>query len=464
MERRRSDDSGRGRDREDDRGGRGRDREDDRRGSRDDDRGGRGRDDDRRASSRDDDRGSRGSREDDRRGGGRSSGSGSAYRYEARSAEDTKKRASMGANDFDKIVKDHIKMWKPNDGDNRIRLLPPTWAKAKHYGYDVFVHYGVGPDRQSYLDLQKMQGEPDPITEERERARRERDPDEKYIKDLDSKRRVGVYLIDRDNEREGVQFWAMPWTVDRDITTVSVDREGGGVLPIDDPEDGYDILFTKKGQKDRTEYTGIQVARRESRLGNAEWLDFAVDNPIPDQLLFFPYDHIAKAFGAVGEGREKDRGRDDDRTDDRKGGRDDDAPRGRDRDARGSRDDRGGAKLDWDGVHAMTMRELEDLVENERLSKVDPREAKDEDDLADWICDEMGIKKAQERTRGRDDDRTDDRKGGRDDDAPRRRQVDDDDDAPTRRKVDDDAPARRRVDDDGDDKLARMRERRERDR
>lgn len=366
-----------------------------------------------------------------------------------------KKRASMGANDFDKIVKDTVKMWKPNDGDNRIRLLPPTWAKAKHYGYDVFVHYGVGPDRQSYLDLQKMRGEPDPITEERERARRERDPDEKYVKDLDSKRRVGVYLIDRDNEREGVQFWAMPWTVDRDITTVSVDRESGGVLPIDDPIDGYDILFTKKGQKDRTEYTGIQVARRSSALGKEEWLDFAVDNPIPDQLLFFPYDHIAKAFGATGEGREKDRGRDDDprptdRDDGSRRGSDERDDRGRRHDEpRGGRDRDAGPKLDWDGIHAMTGRELEDLVENERL-KIDPREAKDDEDLADWICDEMGVKKAQERRR----------------DDPPPRDVARDDDAPTRRRVvdDDDAPTRRRVDDGPEDKLDEMRRRRERDR
>lgn len=454
MERRRQED------RDDrDRGGRdsgyrSRDDRDDRgRGSRNDDSRG-DREGGGRSRYREDDyRGSREAEHDDRRGGGRSSGSGSSYRYEGRSAEDVKKRASMGANDFDKIVKDHIKMWKPNDGDNRIRLLPPTWPKAKHFGYDVYVHYGVGPDRQSYLDLHKMLNEPDPITEARERARAERDPDEKYVKDLDSKRRVGVYLIDRDNEREGVQFWAMPWTVDRDIVTVSVDRDSGGVLPIDDPEEGFDILFTKKGQKDRTEYTGVQVARRASRLGSPEFLDFAVDNPIPDQLLYFPYDHIAKAFGAVGEGRERDRGRDDDRDGDRRGGRDDRDDRSARRDdgyARGrDRDARGGAKLDWESVHAMTMRELEDLVENERL-KIDPREARDEDDLADWICDVMQIKKAQERARQRDDAPADDRRQRDDDDAPRRREAAADDDAP-----------RRRATDDGDDQLAEMRRRRE---
>lgn len=461
MERRRDDDR-RGRDDRDDdrRGG----RDDDRRSSRDrdDDRGSsRGRDRDDRGSrdrDRDDDRGRGRDRDDDR--GGRRSGSSSRFTYERRSVEDTKRRQSQGPNDFDKIVRDDIKMWKPNDGDNRIRILPPTWEGAKHFAYDIHVHYGVGPDRNSYLDLTKHLDKPDPITEAREAARRERDPDEKYIKELDSKTRAGIYLIDRDHESEGVQFWAAPWGVDRDIVTVSIDRDSGEVLPIDDPEEGFDILFTKRGTGIKTEYTGVQVARRSSRLGKSEWLDFAVDNPIPSVLKFYDYDQIAKAFNG-GSGRERDRGRDD-RDDDR--GRD--SGRGRDRDDRdddrrgSSRDsgrDRAPAKLDWDAVHGMTGRELEDLVENERL-KIDPREARDDDDLADWICDVMEIKKPQERSRGRDDDRDDrgSRDRGRDDDRKQ------DDDAPRRRKVDDDEPRRR--DAGGDDKLAEMRRRREADR
>ena len=388
-------------------------------------RGSRDRDDDRRSSrSRDDDRGSsRGrDREEEDRGSARrgrdrdesdrGSRGGRGFEYRSRSADDTKRRASQGANDFDKILKDHIKMWKPNDGDNRIRILPPTWDGAKHFGHDIFVHYGVGPDRATYLCLQKMKGEPDPISEERDIARREED--EKYAKELDAKKRVLVYLIDRDHEKDGVQAWAMPWTVDRDIVKVSVDRQSGEVLPIDHPEEGYDIEFEKKGAKDRTEYLGIAIARRSTPLGKDEWLDYAIDNPLPDQLQFFDYDHIAKAFNGASAHKEKSRGGEDrssdrDRDDDRRSSRGrDDADE--DRPSRSSRGRAEPAKDEaptWESVHEMTVQELEDLIDQEKLD-INPTEAKDDEDLADWICDEMKLKKAVTKTERRSTSRDDD--------------------------------------------------------
>lgn len=434
--------SSRGRDRDDDRGSsRGRDRDDDRRSSRsrdDDDRGSRGRSRD-----RDDDRSSRGS------------GSSRSFQYQRRTADDLKKRAAQGANDFDKIVRDDVKMYKVADGENRIRILPGTWKDAKHYGYDIFVHFGVGPDRGSYLDLAKMKDEPDPITEERERERNERHPDEKYVKELDSKKRVGVWLIDRNNEREGVQFWAMPWTLDRDIVKVSVDRDSGEVLPVDDPQEGYDVIFDKSGQKDRTEYTGVSIARRPSPLGKDAWLDYAVDNPIPDILQFYSYEHIAKAFGAKGQQRDRSDDRDEDRRDRRNRDEDRDDDRGSDRrssqrDGRSSRRSHEPDEPTWDSVHDMTFSEMEDLIEQEQLD-IDPNDAKDDADLADWICDELKLEK-QEASSGR-------RRAADEDDEPRSRGRD--------RDRDDDEPRSRRSkpekEDAAEDKLASMRRRREAD-
>ena len=353
----------------------------------------------------------RSSRDDDDRGSrGRDGGRASRYEYKQRDAGDAKKRSSQGANDFDKILVDSVKMWKPNDGDNRIRILPPTWDGAKHFGLDIYVHYGVGPDRQSYLCLEKMKGEADPIAEERAIARR--DEDEKYAKELEAKRRVLVYLIDRDHEKEGVQAWAMPWTVDRDIVKVSVDKSNGEVLPIDHPEEGYDVEFEKKGAKDRTEYLGVAIARRSSPLGKDEWLDYAMDNPLPDQLNYFDYDHIAKVFNGGGAHKERDRGergssdreeprgrdtRDNDRDAPRGRSRDDaDEDRGRSGRAAPAKSTRASEEPSWDSIHAMTGDELEDLIDQEQLD-INPDEAKSDEDLADWICEEMKIKKTEGR-------------------------------------------------------------------
>jgi hypothetical protein len=384
--------------------------------SRDDDRGSR------RSSRDDDDRGSRrsSSRDDDR--GGRSSGR-SSYRYEGRSKADIDKRSSQGANEFDKYLVESVKMFKPNDKDNTIRILPPTWAKPKHYGLDIYVHYGVGPDRQTYLCLHKMKDEKCPICEERKMA--QNDGDEKLAKELEPKRRVLVYVIDRDNEKEGLQAWAMPWTVDRDICKISVDKKSGEVLPIDNPDEGYDVEFEKKGAKDRTEYLGIAVARRESSLGNDRWLEEAVETPLPETLVYYDYDHIAKAFG--GGGSHKERSRDDDRDDDRKParGRDDDRDyktrRGHDDDDRDSRrretekyDKPADPDFSWADVHDMTGSELEALVDEHDL-KVNPNKFDSDEELADAICKELDIEKPN---RGRasvkdDDDDRGSRRGGR---------------------------------------------------
>jgi len=362
-----------------------------------------------RGSSRDrDDRGSSRGRDRDadddrssRRGGGRESSSrGSSsrgYSYAKRSVEQVNKRAAMGGKDFDSFIEDGVPVWKINDGANTIRILPPTWDKPDHYGLDVWVHYGVGPDEQSYLCAQKMKGEPCPVCDERDRARRDRE-DEDYIKELEPTRRVLVYLVDREHESNGVQVWASPWTIDRDITKVSVDRRTQEVLPIDDPEDGYDVEFDRTGKGRNTKYVGVAIARRESPLGKREWLDFAVDKPLPTILVYHDYDHIAKVLGGGGSHRtrvDKDDSRDTRGRDrDEKPSRDDrdDRGRGREREARSSHGaDSKDDALTWDSIHAMEGPELDALVDEEKLD-LNPDKFDSDADLADAICDAMNIK------------------------------------------------------------------------
>lgn len=409
------------RDDDEDRPRRGRDDDDrrERRGRDDDDRG---RDRESRGRDRDDDREERGSRrgreDDDDRGG-------SGFRYERRDPSEAKRRAE-GNSDYDKFVKDGIKNFKPRDGDNRIRILPPTWKGAKHYGVDLKVHYGVGADRQSYLCLHGMKGEDDPIYEAYQRARAELNDDEdnkelkEHVGQLKAKNRTGVYLVDRDDEKAGVQFWAMPASLDQDIVMVMQDKRTGEVLPIDDPDEGYDVEFVKKGKLRNTEYTGVAIARRSSPLGDSKWLKFAVENPIPDQLVYYPYEHIAKQFGGAGAKRKRDEDEDqrptrddrqreegrsrparDDHREERGRGRDDD-DRGRGR-SREAEDD-----YTWEKIHDMTKSELEDLVEEKDLD-VKPKQAKDVEDLADWVCEEMKIKKPERKPSRRDDDSGDDK-------------------------------------------------------
>lgn len=369
----------------------------------------RGRDDDRRPS-RDEGRDS--GRDSGRRGGRDEGRGGSRFQYQARDSAAVRKRAeSGGGKDFDQYIKSDLPAYKAKDKDNNVRFLPATWPDAEHYGLDIWVHYGIGADDQTYLCAHKMRNEPCPICEERARAQRSGDED--YAKELAPKKRVLVYLVDRDNERDGVHVWAMPTGLDTDIVQVSVDRKTGEAYPIDHPTEGYDVSFSKAGTGKQTKYTGAAIDRRESPLGKQEWLDVAVDHPLPEVLNFFPYDHIKSEFGGSGDHSERNDRRGDDRPE--RGGRDD-RDSGRDSGDRGrstsrepeQRSSRRSAEpeLTWEDVQAMSGQELEALVEDKNLD-VDLNNMGSDEELADAICDEMRLKQAvveRESRRGRDDD------------------------------------------------------------
>lgn len=319
-------------------------------------------------------------------GSSRSSRGGSSYQYHQRDASAAKKRADAGGGDFDKYLSDSVKMFKPNDGDNTIRILPPTWTGAEHFGYDIFVHYGVGPDSQTYLCLDKMKGEPCPICDERKTAND--DGDTEYADKLKPTKRVLLYLVDRDNEKEGLQAWAAPWSLDRDLNKITIDKRTGDLLPIDDPVGGYDVMFDRTGKGDRTKYGGLSIARRDSQLGNDRWMDEAVDNPLPTLAKFYDYDHIAKVFG----GKSAKRGDGASRTNlDRE---QEAGLREAERGGRGSSRGREETDLTWDSIHSMSFEELGALIDQERLD-IKPDDSKDDIELADWICEDLKIAKEE---------------------------------------------------------------------
>lgn len=226
---------------------------------------------------------------------------GRSFRYQKRSSEDVKERANMKGGGFDSWIKPAFKTFKPKDGKNIIRVLPPTWEGAKHYGYDIFVNYGIGVDNQSYLSLSKMKQEADPLQEARKEA--ERDGDKELTKALSPNQRILMWLIDRNDEDEGPQLWAAPFTVDKAFANLSFDEDTKDVVFIDDPEQGCDIRFYKEGTGLTTKYDASKMRLmkpshlHEDQGLQDEWLAFIQDNPLPTVLNFYDYDHIAAVFG-----------------------------------------------------------------------------------------------------------------------------------------------------------------------
>jgi hypothetical protein len=234
------------------------------------------------------------------------------FQEQQRSKEDVKTRANMRGGDFDSYIKSEFKFYKVREGKNVIRILPPTWEGAKHYGYDTWVVYQVGVDKQSYLSLSKMKKQPDPIEEAREEAAR--DGDEKLAKELTPKHRVGVWLIDREAPDEGPQFWAMPFTVDKDFSNLSIDEDTGEVLFIDNSKTGCDVRFYReKTSKPFPEYTSSKMKLlkpsplHEDPDQAQDWLEYVAAHPVPEILQYYSYDHISAVInGASKPARDPD--------------------------------------------------------------------------------------------------------------------------------------------------------------
>lgn len=223
------------------------------------------------------------------------------FQYKPRSQESYVARANFkDSESFDRMFDRDITMFKPHAGDNTIRILPPTWNNADHHGYDLYVHYGIGPDRSSYLSLWKHHGQPDPIDEACAQA--SRDGKDELERELRWTRRVAMWVIDRAEEDKGPQLWLSPAkSVDGEINMQSIDKQAGSTLPIDSPDEGYDVFFRKTGEKLTTKYEGVSVARRSTPLHvdpvvRERWLEYVSNNPIPSMLKFYSYERIQAVF------------------------------------------------------------------------------------------------------------------------------------------------------------------------
>jgi len=391
---------------------------------------------------------------------------GFVYRGENRTVDDVRRRVNeaRGGN-FDSYVDPAVLIWKPKEGENRLRVLPGTWDDVEKYGNNweigVNLHYDIGPEAATYLCLQ-MRNEECPICNA---SLRSTDADER--KKLKPQYRALAWIIDRDAQRDGPQVWSLPRTLFKEVNDRAIDKRSNALLPFDHPDKGYDLNMNRAGTKLRTKYTAVEFDRDPSPLSTKperydQWMEYIMAHPLPSILHYYPADYLE----AVLYGKVERRGGDDDYDDRRplvSSRRDDD-----DDDRRGNRrrdddDDRRGSRRDDDEIDERAARSRRRVDEDDAPPRrrpvddeVDERSSRrrpaDEDDAPPRRR-PADDDDAPPRRRPADDD--DDRRRPRgydDDDAPPRRRAVDDDDAPPRRRPadDDDAPPRRRPADDDD--------------
>jgi hypothetical protein len=347
-----------------------------------------------------------------REGSGRSSGGKSRFEYKERSADDVKKRAEQTGGRFDSIFKQGFDTFRAKEGENVLRILPPTWSDHDHYAYDLYVHSRIGPDNSDYLCLRKMKGEPCPICAASEEAKEAGEADE--AKALQPSKKVAMWVVDRDSDAKDPTpaIYAISWMADRDIAALCHDKRKGKVLLIDHPDDGYDLIIKRHGQGLKTRYT-YSIDRESSPIDDDpraqdDVLDFVQETPIPDTLQYRDSEYLEKVL--AGSQAEKDKDLDED------GDKDKDDRRSRRRD-----DD------DGDNRSSRRSRSREDDDKDERKSSGRERITRDDEDRSS----RRSRDKDEEDDKDKDDDRSSRRSRSRDDDddkSSRRRDRDDKED------------------------------------
>jgi len=214
--------------------------------------------------------------------------------------------ANQPTTNYVQINKADALVFKASAGNNRLRILPPTWEGADHYAYPIIVHYNVGPDGARYLCL-KMLGKPCAICADRVQLVRHGEGEAaKQTRPQDG--RV-AWVIDRNKQDQGPQLWFFGKSAESEYAILARDEDSGDVLYIDDPDEGYDITFKCDNPGKHADYSARRIVRNPSPLSDNPkrmdaWLDYIQNYPVPDALQFYTYNQMLEALG--GEVEEKD--------------------------------------------------------------------------------------------------------------------------------------------------------------
>lgn len=186
-----------------------------------------------------------------------------------------------------KKVDEEINFFSPQEGRNRINIIPYTIKTRNHplvrrgewdigckdYVMDIFVHRGVGPSEANVLCLKSNYGKPCPICEQSELLKKQ--GKEKESKELKPTRRVFYNIQDLKEPDKLKVFETSHFLFEKELIDEARDDDEGGFVDFADEEAGKEIKFRcSKVSKSRYEFNEFKSFSFEDREKN-----------IPDELL-----------------------------------------------------------------------------------------------------------------------------------------------------------------------------------
>ena len=178
-------------------------------------------------------------------------------------------------------VSSEIPIFKPIDGDNQIRIVPPLAddAQASLWGLEVWTYF---INNKSYLSSKTFDAQSDDPIMSHFFDIREDNPEEsqKYK----GNKRYLMFVLDLNNDEVELKLWAAPPTLVDEFLGLAKNRRTGEMIALEDPEEGVPIYFTKTGQGINTRYTSIEIEKEPFPLDD----DLAEDLELFEDMLIVP--------------------------------------------------------------------------------------------------------------------------------------------------------------------------------
>jgi len=189
----------------------------------------------------------------------------------------TEEDATQEGSDLDRTAANFMKL---GEGRSVIRILPALAGKG--YGPNksspfrtVFTHFLRKPGEKGALSSACPNKEGNQHCVACDTANKLKSSGNKADQNLAyeffAKRRVYISVINREEPEKGVQVLGVGKTVHEALVKIRNDADAGG--DFTDPINGFDIIIERKGTgMTDTEYT-VMPARKQSPLGNMDWID-----------------------------------------------------------------------------------------------------------------------------------------------------------------------------------------------
>lgn len=158
--------------------------------------------------------------------------------------------------------------FKPKEGINRVRIMPSWRGRGEPFYVQIPTHKNIGPDNKWATCLQFWQEDCPVCTDMEKLSRSNNSRDQNTASDMRPDDRV-LMNVGYPNNEEGI---IKPWSISEkwllELLGYFTDPEFGDFT---DPKEGYDYIFTRRGQMLKTRYDAKHFANKSTpiRIPNA---------------------------------------------------------------------------------------------------------------------------------------------------------------------------------------------------